>query len=206
MSRLQEARLTVILVKLEFGHARVEFLGHVVGLGQVAPVSARIEAISKFPIPTNQRELMRFLGMAGYYRKFCYNFSTLAELLTNLLRKGTKYVWSADCLESFQKIKSILLSMPILIAPDFHKQFKLFVDVSDIGCGTVLVQKDSRGFDHPVCYYSQKFNGHQKITAQLKRKLWRCYFHFSTSMCTWVLLLSQLKFSRITTPWYLSIR
>ena len=59
---------------MEFGHACVEFLGHVVGLG---PVSAKVEAISRFPIPTNQQELMRFLGMAGYYCKFCYNFSNL---------------------------------------------------------------------------------------------------------------------------------
>ena len=31
---------------------------------------------------------MRFLGMAGYYQKFCHNFSTLVELLTNLFTKG----------------------------------------------------------------------------------------------------------------------
>ena len=86
---------------------------------------------------------MRFLGIAGYYCKFCYNFSTLAETLTNLLRKGAKYVWSADCQESFQKFKFILLSMPDLMAPDFHKQIKLFVDASDIGCGAVLVWEDS---------------------------------------------------------------
>ena len=54
MNHLQEPQLTVNLVKMEFGHACVEFLGHVVGLGQVTPVSAKVEAISKFPIPTNQ--------------------------------------------------------------------------------------------------------------------------------------------------------
>ena len=162
LCRLQEARLTVNLVKTEFGHARVEFLGHVVGQGQVTPVAAKVEAISKFPVPTNQRELMRFLGMAGYYRKFCHNFSTLVEPLTNLLRKGMKYTWSTDCQESFEKIKSILLSTPVLVAPNFQKQFKLFVDASDIGCGAVLLQEDSRGVDHPVCYYSRKFNCHQR--------------------------------------------
>ena len=141
-----------------------------VGLGQVAPVFAKVEAISKFPIPTNQREPKRFLGMACYYRKFCYNFSTLAEPLTNLLRKGTKYVWSADCQESFQNIKSILLFMPNLMPTDFHKQFKLLVDASDIGCGAVLVQEDSRGFDYPVCYYSKKFSGHQKNYCTVEKE------------------------------------
>ena len=177
---------------MEFGHARVEFLGYVVGLGQVAPVSAKVEAISKFPIPTNQRELMRFLGMAGYYRKFCYNFSTLAEPLTNLLQKGTKYVWPADCQESFQKIKSILLSMPVLMAPDFHKQLKLFVDASDIGCGAVLIQEDSRGFDHPACYYSQKFNGHQKNYCTVEKEtltLLLSLQHFNVYLSSTVILV-----------------
>ena len=90
--------------------------------------------------------------------------------MTNLLRKETKYIWSADIQESFQKIKSILLSMPILMAPDFHKQFKLFVDASDIGCGAALVQEDSWGFDHPVCYYSQKFNSHQKNYCTVEKE------------------------------------
>ena len=65
-----DLKLTVNLIKTEFCHARVEFLGHVVGQGQITPVAAKVEAISKFPVPTNQQELMKFLGMAGYYRKF----------------------------------------------------------------------------------------------------------------------------------------
>ena len=59
--------------------------------------------------------------MADYYRKFCHNFSTLAELLTNLLQKETKYTWSTDCQESFEKIKSVLRFTTVLMTPDFQK-------------------------------------------------------------------------------------
>jgi len=63
--------LTVNLVKSEFGHAHVTYLGHVVGQGQVKPVDAKVEVI-KYSTATDRKELMRFfLGMAGYYRKFC---------------------------------------------------------------------------------------------------------------------------------------
>ena len=51
-----------------------------------------MKAISAFPVPTCKRQLMRFLGTAGYYRKFCNNFSVIAEPLTNLLSKRTKFV------------------------------------------------------------------------------------------------------------------
>ena len=51
LSRLQEARLTINLMKSEFCHARVIFLGYVVGQGQVAPVVAKVEAIQQYLVP-----------------------------------------------------------------------------------------------------------------------------------------------------------
>ena len=80
--RLSKAKLTVNLAKTEFCHATVTFLGHLVGQGQVKPLEAKVNAISEFPVPKCKRQLMRFLGMAGYYRKFCKNFSGIAEPLT----------------------------------------------------------------------------------------------------------------------------
>ena len=126
--RLSDAKLTVNLAKSEFCHANLMFLGHIVGQGQVKPVEAKVEAISDFPVPTGKRQLMRFLGMAGYYRKFCNNFSVFAEPLTNLLSKKAKYVWTDDCQKSFDKLKAILRSAPVLLAPSFDKEFKLAVD------------------------------------------------------------------------------
>ena len=60
-----EADLTVNLVKSEFCHATVTYL-HVVGQGKVKPIKAKVEATEQYPTPTTTRELMRFLGMAGY--------------------------------------------------------------------------------------------------------------------------------------------
>ena len=83
--RLCKAKLTVNLAKTEFCHATVTFLGHLVRQGQLKPLEAKVNAISEFPVPKCKRQLMRFLGMAGYYRKFGKNFSGIAEPLTNLL-------------------------------------------------------------------------------------------------------------------------
>ena len=84
---IQEARLTINLMKSEFGKATVKYLGHNVGQRQVRPLDAKIQTIAKFPIPTSRKELARFLGMAGYYRNFCFNFSEITAPLTNLLSK-----------------------------------------------------------------------------------------------------------------------
>jgi len=169
-AKLSEAKLTVNLVKSEFCHANVVYLGHVVGQGEVKPIKAKVEAIEKFPTPRTKKELQRFLGMAGYYRKFCPNFSDIACPLTGLLSKNVKYIWTGDCDNGFKKIKAILISEPVLIAPDFQKQFKLAVDASDIGCGAVLMQESDDGIDHPISYFSKKFDKHQKNYSTIEKE------------------------------------
>ena len=79
---------------------------------------------------------MRFLGMAGYHRKFCNNFSVIAEPLTKLLSKRTKFIWTNECHKAFI-LKAILKNEPVLLAPNFAKEFKLAVDASDTGAGSV---------------------------------------------------------------------
>ena len=124
------------LAKTEFCLATVTFLGHLVAQGQVKPLEAKVNAISEFPVPKCKRQLMRFLCMAGYYRKFCKKLSGIAELLTNLLKKSTQFKWNDK--DAFDYLKAILKSAPVLLAPDFDKCFKLAVDASDVGIGTIL--------------------------------------------------------------------
>ena len=82
---------------------------------------------------------MRFLGIAGYNRKFCNNFSVITEPLTNLLSKRTKFVWTYNCQKAFDILKAILKNEPVLLAPNSAKEFKLAVDASDTGTGSVLL-------------------------------------------------------------------
>ena len=112
---LTEAKFTVNLVKSEFGHAHLIFLGHVAGQGQIKPVAAKVEAVVNFSIPFNKKECMHFLGMTGYYQKFCRNFSSVAASLTNLFRKDQAYVWDDKCDKAFAKIKALLLTVPVSI-------------------------------------------------------------------------------------------
>lgn len=160
-NRLSKAGLTVNLAKSEIGEGSVTYLGHVVGHGAVHPREAKVEAIVNFPVPLDRKSLLRFLGMAGFYRKFCKNFSEIVLSLTALTSKKAKFIWDDHCQKAFDSVKSMLSSHPVLLAPDFHKPFKLAVDASDLGCGSVLLQEDNLGIAHPVAYFSKKFNQHQ---------------------------------------------
>ena len=135
---LNKAKLTINLAKSEFCHATLIFLGHVVGQGQVKPVEVQVKAISDLHVPTCNRQLMRFRGMAGYNRKFCGNLTIIADPLTNLLSKRTKFIWTYDCQQAFDILKAILKYEPVLLALTFATEFKLAVDSSDTGAGSVF--------------------------------------------------------------------
>ena len=103
--RLSKASLVINLVKSQLRCGYVRYLGHVVGQGKVKPVNAKIRAISAFPQPSTKKQVMRFLGMAGYYRKFCPNFSSVTKPLIELLRNNVKFVWTDRCQSAFERLK-----------------------------------------------------------------------------------------------------
>jgi hypothetical protein len=51
--------------------------------------------------------------------------------------------------------------------PDFSKEFKLAVDVSEVGVGAVLLQEVKDDIDLPICHFSIKFDIHQKNHSNL---------------------------------------
>ena len=170
--KLSEATLNVNLAKSEFACGTITYLGYVVGQGKVAPVEAKIQAINSFPVPTGKKAVRRLLGMAGYYRKFCKNFAAITLPLTNLLHKEQKFTWTDSCQKSFEQLKSVLCCHPILKSPDFSKPFSIAVDASDSAAGAVLQQKnDHSDIEHPVAYFSKKFNKHQQNYSTIEKEL-----------------------------------
>lgn len=160
-TRLENASLTLNLAKCEFGKASVTYLGKQVGRGQVRPVDAKVEAVLSFLVSTSRRELRHFLGMVGYYRCFCRNFSVVVAPLTRLCSPSVPFMWTEDCDGAFNAAKSLLCSAPVLSAPNFSLPFKLEVDASATGTGAVLLQDGVGGVCHPVDYFSVKFKKHQ---------------------------------------------
>lgn len=133
------------------------YIGKVVGRGEVRPVWSKVEAILAFPAPVSRRDLRYFLGMAGYYRGFCKNFSAVAAPLTNLLSPKVCFVWSDEC-HVFQQIKASLTNAPVLAAPNFDQPFKLAIAASELEAGAVLLQDGADGVEHPLSYISKKFS------------------------------------------------
>ena len=96
------------------------------------------------------------------------NMGMISMPLTALTRKNKQtgqpvmFEWSDKCEESFQKIKSMLISSPLLIPPDLYKEFFLWVDACEDGFGAILEQVGNDNLQHPVAYVSRATNDAEK--------------------------------------------
>ncbi|XP_052113803.1 uncharacterized protein LOC127744949 [Arachis duranensis] len=106
--------------------------------------------------PTSVTEIMSFLGLVGYYRRFIKGFSQLALPLTKLTRKDTPFVWSPECEESIKALKQRLTTVPVLVLPEPSEPFELYCDASLKGLGCVLMQHQN-----VVAYASRQLRPHE---------------------------------------------
>ena len=91
LQTLRERQLYAKLSKCQFWLDRVAFLGHVISVEGVSVDPQKIKAVVNWKPPKNVSEVISFLGLAGYYRKFVEGFSKIAASLTKLTRKYVKY-------------------------------------------------------------------------------------------------------------------
>ena len=124
----------------------MQYLGHILTLDGLKPNPERIAAVRQFTTPDDIKRVKQFLGLASFYRKFVPNFARIAEPLHNLTRKNVPFEWTATCQDSFNCLKKKLVEGPVLVYPDFTKDFVLETDASIQGLGAILsqVQEDTQ--------------------------------------------------------------
>ncbi|CAJ0958241.1 unnamed protein product [Ranitomeya imitator] len=66
-------------------------------------------------------------------------------------------------------MKNALCKQPVLMAPNFKKEFILQTDASDVGVGAVLSQ-ELHGEEHPVLYLSRKLSSSEKNYSVVEKE------------------------------------
>ena len=156
-------------IKFEFGKTELNFLGHLVNKEGIRPTKKKIEAISKFPIPSTTKQLRRYIGMIQYYHRFVpYAAQLLCPLIDMLKGKpktDKKLVWTSDFEAVFNKTKTILSQASLLVYPDINALTSLMVDASDVAIGGVL-QICLNGSWSPIAFFSRRlFPAQRKYSA-----------------------------------------
>ena len=115
--------------------------------------SSKVDAIHNWPTPTTVGQVRSFHGLAGFYRCFVKDFSTIACPLNELTKKNVPFVWGKAQQNAFDELKKRLTEAPLLVLPNFAKTFEIECDASGLGIGGVLMQDGK-----PVTYYSEKLD------------------------------------------------
>ncbi|CAI7783821.1 unnamed protein product [Closterium sp. NIES-53] len=180
---LRKNKFYVKLLKSDFALKKVQFLGHMVSAKGVHVDPQKIEAVKKWKIPENVKELQQFLGFANYYNRFAPQYSKIAAPLTNLQKKDTPYKWDTPHQQAMEQLQTALTTARVLILPDPDKDYVVEADASDQAVQAVLMQDHGRSLQ-PITYLSKKLHGaeldysiHDKepLAIVIAFKAWRCY-------------------------------
>ena len=117
----------------------------------------KVEAVMSWERLKSVFKICRFLGLAGYYKRFIEDFSRLAAPMTKLTRKEVKFEWNDTCERAFQELKWRLTSAHILVVPEREQEYSVYYDASKEGLGCVLMQSG-----RVVAYASQQLKNHKK--------------------------------------------
>ena len=97
-----------------------------------------------------------FLGLCTYYQRYVKGFSQFAAPLIDLTKKGA-FTWTDLAQKTFEEMKVIMSSCPVLALLDFSQPFVVECDASGEGLGAMLMQNH-----HPIAFDSCKLKNYER--------------------------------------------
>lgn len=167
--RLKDSGLKLTPKKCAFFQPKVKYVGHVVSADGIEADPEKIEKVINWQTPKSSEEVRKFLGFAGYYRKFIKDFAKIARPLNDIMPAPNskkfrtkssksnniqKWKWEKEQEDAFQELKTRLSKPPILGYAIYNLPFELHTDASNRGLGAVLYQKQD-GVNRVIAFASR---------------------------------------------------
>lgn len=169
LNLIKENNLQLKISKCTFFARHFEYLGYIIDQGKTYPNPKKIEITKRFPRPLTVKNIMSFLGMAGYFRMYVPNFSGIVKPLT-MLKKDVPFVWTHTQQEAFDKLKEALATRVMLNLLDWDSLFYLTTDASYYAIGAMLSQITPTG-ERPIYFYSKTLNEAQRRYSVIELEL-----------------------------------
>lgn len=152
--------------KCIFGVNEVPYLGHIFNSKGVGVDKKRIDAITNMKVPSDRKELERFLGMVNYLSRFIPNYSEIAAPLRNLLKKDAEFIWISIHDKAYLDLKQKICQSPVLRYYSPNEEVTVSVDASAHGLGACLLQGG-----RPVAYAARTLTPAEGRWAQIEKEL-----------------------------------
>jgi len=99
--------------------------------------ATKLEAMSKWPTPTNKKKVRVLLGYANYCQRFIANYSNKARPVIDLTR-DVPFSWRQARQQSFDELKQLFLSVPILMLVYRCLETTIETDASNQAISSIL--------------------------------------------------------------------
>lgn len=137
---LNSSGLTLNSETCVLGVESLKFMGHFLTKSGFKPANDKIEAIKAFRKPRSQEEVRSFIGLVNYVGRFVPHLATKTDLLRQLVKKDTKFVWTPAHTKAFNELKCVLSSDSILSYFNPKDKTCVIADASPVELGAVLIQ------------------------------------------------------------------
>ena len=119
--------------------------------------SDKVQAIVDWPEPRRVKDVQSFLGFANFYRCFIHGYSDITVPLTCLTKKGMPWDWSDECHDTFNTLKKVFLSAPVLTHWIPGSPIVVETNASDYAL-TAIISMWVGDELHPIAFHSRTFN------------------------------------------------
>ena len=157
LQRLNDCNLTLNHNKCTFDVPKIEFFGVIFSKEGMSPSPEKTQALDNASKPTNTAEVRSFLGMANFSSHFIPEYSTTTAPLRALTIKNARFIWSKECDDAFNLIRTALSQEPVMTYFDPARKTKVIVDGSKkTGLSSVLTQQDPATGQYKVVRYDSR--------------------------------------------------
>lgn len=143
-------------------------LGFVVSKDGIRLDPCKVQAIINLPPPSNLLQIQKLQGKANFLRRFIPNYAELAKGYTRLLKKEVPFVWDQVAQASFDALKDSLMKASLMYAPDYQRDFNLYLTVAVTTIEMVLVQEVD-GIEHRIYYLSKNLNDTERKYSYVEK-------------------------------------
>lgn len=170
LKRIEDFGFHINLEKCDFEMREIKYLGMIIDEKGRRPDPEKIESIVKMPPPKNTKELKSLLGMINYYGTFIKELYRLRPPLDSLLRKDAKWIWTKECQDCFERIKTILKSPLLLTHFNPNLEIKVAADASEYAIGGVIIHVFPDGSEKAIAHCSRTLTPAEKKYAQIEKE------------------------------------
>ena len=152
LRRLHDNDLFVKPEKCCFRVTEVDFLSMIVSCDGIKMDPEKVNAILKWPEPTNVKQVHTFLGLGNFYRRFIKDYAIISCPMVDLTCKDIIFNIGDKERALFEALKAAFTTVPVLQYPDQDRKFHLETNASEFAVRGVISIKCDDGEFRPITY------------------------------------------------------